>query len=85
MLTGHAGNCYDFAAAFAACAARLGYETYVVYGTTYMLAGGTGPHGWVYISGLGIFDPEGTFAGWNRLYASPETDCMEEGRVRMLL
>ena len=62
FLTTHAGNCYDFACAFAYLAKRIGYTAYVVYGQCPAAGGGLTPHGWVFINGLGYFDPNGEWA-----------------------
>ncbi len=55
------GNCYCYAAAFAAMARQLGYSATMISGQVPLLAGGMGPHAWVeiYMNGATyICDPE---------------------------
>lgn len=67
MLVSHSGSCSSFAAAFAALAAEIGYEPYIVYGrvpgSRDGAADGMTRHAWVRINGC-HYDPEGYFAGW---------------------
>ena len=77
----HNGNCYDFAAAFATAANRIGYTAYVVYGRCPSISGGLTPHAWVMITELGYFDPEGAWAGFARVYRGYYNPYTETGRV----
>lgn len=55
------GNCYCYAASFAALARQLGYSATMISGSVPLRAGGWGPHGWVeiYMNGATyICDPE---------------------------
>lgn len=67
MLNSKGGNCYGFACTFAALAAEIGYEPYVicgrVTGTRDGAADGYTRHAWVMINGL-HYDPEAQYAGW---------------------
>lgn len=74
MFTTRGGNCYSFACAFAALAAEVGYEPYVVCGRVSGSRDGAGDgltrHAWVRINGLN-YDPEAQYAGWMRgIYGS---------------
>lgn len=56
-----AGNCYCYAAAFAAVARQLGYDATMISGSVPLLAGGYGPHAWVELNINGVTyvcDPE---------------------------
>lgn len=58
------GNCYCYAAAFAAMARQLGYSATMVYGSVPLYSGGWGPHAWVeiYMNGATyICDPESQY------------------------
>ncbi len=55
------GNCYCYAASFAAMARQLGYSASMISGSVPLLAGGKGPHAWVeiYMNGATyVCDPE---------------------------
>ncbi len=55
------GNCYCYAASFAAMARQLGYNAAMISGSVPLRAGGWGPHAWVeiYMNGATyICDPE---------------------------
>lgn len=69
MLSSRSGNCYSFACAFAALAAEIGYEPYVicgrVHGSRDRAPDGYTRHAWVRINGK-YYDPEAQFAGWMR-------------------
>lgn len=55
------GNCYCYAAAFAAMARQLGYSATMISGSVPLLSGGMGPHAWVeiYMNGATyVCDPE---------------------------
>ncbi len=65
MLTTHTGDCKFWACAFAALAAEIGYDPYVIWGRVPSTSGGTTTHAWVRINGL-YYDPEGQWNGWNR-------------------
>lgn len=67
------GNCYNFAAGFAALAKEVGYAPEVIRGrvpgSRDQSADGYTRHAWVRIQGL-YYDPEAEFAGWARgIYA----------------
>ena len=85
MLNGRAGNCYCFAAGFAALTKACGLTSYVVYGLCPGRrdgrADGMTRHCWVYIAGHGYFDPEATYAGFASIYASGGNPWTEHGRV----
>lgn len=56
-----AGNCYCYAAAFAAVARQLGYDATMISGSVPLRAGGYGPHAWVELNINGVTyvcDPE---------------------------
>ncbi len=56
-----AGNCYCYAASFAAVARQLGYDATMISGSVPLLAGGYGPHAWVELNINGVTyvcDPE---------------------------
>lgn len=60
-LRNRAGNCYCYAAAFAALARNLGYEAKLIEGRTLYADGSYGPHGWCEIKVNGawyICDPQ---------------------------
>ena len=85
MLNIHGGNCYGFAATFAALTKAAGCSSYVIYGlcpgTRDQRPDGLTRHSWVYISGYGYFDPEGAFAGFANIYSSGSCPWIEHGRV----
>ena len=68
MLIYYRGSCSNFACAFAALAAEVGYDPYIVYGrvpgSRDGAADGMTRHCWVMIS-EGHYDPEGAYAGWS--------------------
>lgn len=58
------GNCYCYAAAFAAMARQLGYSANMISGSVPLYSGGWGPHAWVeiYMNGATyICDPESQY------------------------
>ena len=85
MLNIHGGNCYGFAATFAALTKAAGCDSYVIYGlcpgTRDQRPDGLTRHSWVYISGHGYYDPEGAFAGFANIYSSGSCPWIEHGRV----
>ena len=84
MLNSHMGNCYGFAAGFAALTRAAGLDSYLIYGlcpgTRDRRADGLTRHGWVYISGYGYFDPEGQWAGFAHIYGSGSCPWIPQGR-----
>lgn len=61
-LENNRGNCYCYAASFAAAAKKLGYDARFIEGQVGMARGGLGPHGWVEIVVNGttyVCDPDG--------------------------
>ena len=73
VLTSHGGNCYGFACAFAALAAEVGYDPYLVCGripgSRDQASDGLTRHCWVRINGR-YYDPEGAYAGFAYVYGS---------------
>lgn len=73
MLSAKAGNCYNFACAFAYLAKELGYDPVIVRGripgSRDGAADGYTRHCWVMINGL-HYDPEGAYADFAYVYAS---------------
>lgn len=85
ILNLNGGNCYGFAAGFAALTKAAGCQSYVVYGlcpgTRDRRPDGLTRHSWVYIPGFGYFDPEGQFAGFAHIYAAGSCPWIEHGRI----
>ena len=85
MLNINGGNCYGFAASFAALTKAAGCDSYVIYGlcpgTRDQRPDGLTRHSWTYISGHGYFDPEGQFAGFAYIYGSGSCPWIPHGRV----
>ena len=44
------GNCFGWASAYAYIATVLGYEARAAKGTTRLVSGGMGPHGWTMVN-----------------------------------
>ncbi|MCF0132578.1 MAG: hypothetical protein HUJ72_01800 [Blautia sp.] len=73
VLTSHGGNCYGFACAFAALAAEIGYDPYLVCGRIPgkrdQASDGMTRHCWVRIDNR-YYDPEAQSAGFAHVYGS---------------
>ncbi|MCQ2491824.1 MAG: transglutaminase-like domain-containing protein [Lachnospiraceae bacterium] len=69
------GNCFGWASAFAYIGKVLGYDVKVCKGTTRLVSGGYGPHGWTYIKYSGSYkvcDPNMNYKKncWMKSYKS---------------